>query len=106
MSNLDYDEFTEFVWEKIPEEDSIYVSIFGKADYAYVGNIVMQHLYSSTPEIGIDVLKEYHRQGIVYNIIPMFIKRVLELKTIEYFFVKIYSDNIARTKLFEKLRAL
>lgn len=106
MSNLDYDEFTESVWEKIPEEDSIYVSIFGKVDYTYVGNIVMQYLYSSTPESGIDVLKEYHRQGIVYDTIPMFIKRVLELKTIEYVFVKIYSDNIASTKLFKKLGAL
>lgn len=51
IGDLDYDEFAEFVWEKIPEEDSIYVSIFGKADYTYVGNIVLQHLSSSTPEI-------------------------------------------------------
>lgn len=106
IGDLDYDEFAEFVWEKIPEEDSIYVSIFGKADYTYVGNIVLQHLSSSTPEIGIDVLKEYHRQGIAYDTIPLFTKRVLELKTIEYFLVRIYSDNIASTKLFEKLGAL
>ena len=41
MSDVDYDEFAEFVWEKIPEEDSLYVSVFLKADYTYVGNVVM-----------------------------------------------------------------
>lgn len=106
MSDVDYDEFAEFVWEKIPEEDSIYVSIFLKADHTYVGNIVMQHLSLSTPEIGIDVLKEYQRQGIAYETISMFTKKILEIKNIDYFLVRIYSDNLASTKLFEKLGAI
>ena len=106
MSDVDYDEFAEFVWEKIPEDDSIIVSVFSKKCNLYVGSITMQHPFSDTPEIGIDVLRRYQRQGIAYETISMFAKRILELKNVEYFLVRIYSDNIASTKLFEKLGAL
>lgn len=105
MSDVDYDEFAEFVWEKIPEEDSLYVSVFLKADYTYVGNIVMQHMSLPTPEIGIDVLEEHHRQGIAYETISLFAKRVQELMPVDYFVVRIYSDNEPSKKLFEKLGA-
>ena len=105
MSDVDYDEFAEFMWEKIPEEDSLYVSVFLKEDYTYVGNIVVQHMSLTTPEIGIDVLEEYHRQGIAYETIPLFAKRVQELMPVDYFVVRIYSDNEPSKKLFEKLGA-
>lgn len=105
MSNVDYDEFAEFVWKKLSEEDSLYVSVFLKADYTYVGNIVMQHVSLTTPEIGIDVLEEYHRQGIAYETIPLFAKKVQELMFVDYFVVRIYSDNEPSKKLFEKLGA-
>lgn len=105
MSDVDYDEFAEFVWQKLPEDDAIYVSIYYAADNAYVGNITMQHLTSDTPEVGIDVLKQYQRQGIAQDTIPMFTRRILEFKKVEFFLVRIYSDNVASTKLFEKLGA-
>ena len=105
MSGVDYDEFAEFVWEKLPEDDAIYISVFLKDDNLYVGNITMQHLASDTPEIGMDVLLKYRRQRIAYETIPLFAKRVLELMSIEYFMVRIYSDNEPSKKLFEKLGA-
>ena len=105
MSGVDYDEFAEFVWEKLPEDDAIYVSVFLKDDNLYVGNITMQHLASDKPEIGMDVLLKYRRQKIAYETIPLFAKRVLELMPIEYFMVRIYSDNEPSKKLFEKLGA-
>ena len=105
MIDVDYDEFAEFVWEKLPEDDAIYVSVFLKDDNLYVGNITMQHLASDTPEIGMDVLLKYRRQRIAYETIPLFAKRVLELMPIEYFMVRIYSDNEPSKKLFEKLGA-
>lgn len=89
ISDVDYDEFAEFVWEKLPEDDAIYVSVFLKDDNLYVGNITMQHLASDKPEIGMDVLLKYRRQKIAYETIPLFAKRVLELMPIEYFMVRI-----------------
>ena len=105
MSNVDYEEFAEYVWEKLPEDDAIYISVFLKTDNSYVGNITMQNLSSETPEIGMDVLLKYRRNEIAYETIPMFAKRVLELRAVEYFMVRIYSDNESSKKLFEKLGA-
>lgn len=56
--------------------------------------------------VGYRVNSKSHKHRPHYFTIPLFTKRVLELKTIEYFLVRIYSDNIASTKLFEKLGAL
>ncbi len=105
MSDIDFDEFTEFVWEKIPEEDSLYVSVYLKSGYTYVGNIVMQNLSSHTPEIGIDVIKQYHRQRIAYETIQLFTRKIQELISVDYFLVRIYSDNEPSQKLFAKLGA-
>ena len=63
ISDVDYDEFAEFVWEKLPEDDAIYVSVFLKDDNLYVGNITMQHLASDKPEIGMDVL--FHGENLL-----------------------------------------
>lgn len=103
LAEIDYDEYIEYVWKNLSEDDTINVSVFQKENFVYVGNIVLRNLSSDTPEIGIDVLKKYHRQGIAFETIPMFAKRVLELRRVEYFLVRIYSDNEASTKLFEKL---
>ena len=105
MNDVDYESFTDFVWEKMSEDDAIYVFVFRKKDEIYVGNITLQHLSSDTPEIGMDVLQEYHRQGIALDSIPLFTKRVMEIMSVEYFLVRIYSDNEPSRKLYEKLGA-
>lgn len=105
MSDVDYESFPDFVWEKMSEDDAIYVSVFRKKDEIYVGNITLQHLASETPEIGMDVLQEYHRQGIAFESIPLFAKRVMEIMPFEYFIVRIYSKNEPSRKLYEKLGA-
>lgn len=105
MSDVDYEAFADFVWEKMSEDDAIYVSVFRKKDDLYVGNITLQHLDSDAPEIGMDVLQEYHRQGIAFESIPLFAKRVMEIIPVEHFLVRIYSDNEPSRKLYEKLGA-
>lgn len=105
MSDVDYESFADFVWEKMSEDDAIYVSVFRKKDDLYVGNITLQHLDSDTPEIGMDVLQEYHRQGIAFESIPLFAKRVMEIMPFEYFMVRIYSNNEPSRMLYEKLGA-
>ncbi len=50
-------------------------------------------------------MEEYRRQGITYEIISLFAKRVQELMPEEYFVMKVYSDNEPNKNLFEKLGA-
>lgn len=77
-----------------------------KATKQYVGNIVLRELESTTPEVGIDIVKKYQRQGIAYDTLQLFLRRIKNICRIEYFLVRIYSDNEPSRKLFQKLRAV
>lgn len=98
-------EFFENQWDNRKEENSLYVSIFREQDAVYLGNIALRYLESRTPELGIDVLKKHRGKGVAYNTLRMFMKWASEIYDIEYFFARIYSDNLASLNLFHKLGA-
>ena len=106
MSQTAYREFFEKQWEQRSEEDAIYISVILKATKQYVGNIVLRELESTTPEVGIDIVEKYQRQGIAYDTLQLFLRRIKNISRIEYFLVRIYSDNEPSRKLFQKLGAV
>lgn len=102
-----FQDFFENQWEKRKQENSLYVSIFERTDLVYLGNIVLANLGSRTPELGIDVVKKHQRKGVAYDTLKMFIKWASETyDDIEFFLVRIYSDNLASLNLFQKLGAV
>ena len=104
--DFDFESFFEWNWEQNQKEDCIYVSVVMKESGTYVGNIVLRNLNSTTPEVGIEILTQYRRSGIASHVIPLFIDKIKEKQYIEYFLVRIYSDNIASIGLFKKLKAV
>lgn len=106
MNKKEFDDYVEFAWTSFAEEDAIRVSVFKKDTSEYIANIVLRNLNSDTPELGIDVLQNFQRQGIASEVIPKFASRIMELQKINYFLVRIYSDNVASTELFKKLGAV
>lgn len=107
FKRMPYDMFRDFFekqWENRRQEKNLYVSIFKKQDFAYLGNIVLQNIDSTTPELGIDVVKKYQRKGVAYDTLKMFVRWGSEIfNNMEYFLVRIYSDNLASLSLFQKL---
>lgn len=100
-------DFFEQQWENRRREDSLYVSIFGVQDFVYLGNIVIRNWGTVTPELGIDIVKKHQRKGVAYDTIRMLMKWASEAyNDIEYFWVRIYSDNSASLNLFKKLGAI
>lgn len=104
-SNMFQDLF-EKQWGNRKQENSLYVSIFKKTDAVYLGNIVLKDLESMRPELGIDIVKQYQRKGVAYDTLRMFMRWARRAYNIEYFFVRIYSDNLASFNLFQKLGAI
>ena len=104
-SNM-FQDFFDKQWENMKQENSLYVSIFKNPDAVYLGNIILKNLESMTPELGIDILKKYHRKGVAYDTLRMFMKWARREYNIEYFLVRIYSDNLASLNLFQKLGAI
>ena len=103
---LDIEEYLEGIWHEIEQENAIYVSILRKPTEEYIGNLVLRYLDSETPEIGIDILKRFKRNGLAYSAMLAFMKHVQSLRDIEYFIARIYSDNIPSIGLFKKLGAV
>lgn len=107
MSSDMFHDFFEKQWENRKQENSLYVSVFRRQDFAYLGNIALSNLESRTPELGIDVMKKHQRKGVACDSLRMFMKWASETyNNIEYFFVRIYSDNLASLSLFQKLGAI
>ena len=106
MSRTSFRAFFEKQWEQRREEDAIYISVILKVTKQYVGNIVLRELESTTPEVGIEIAEKYQRQGIAYDTLQLFLKRIKSICRIDYFLVRIYSDNEPSRKLFQKLGAV
>lgn len=106
MKKAEFENFFEYIWKENQQEDAINVSVFLKESGAYVGNLVLRNLDSTTPELGIDIMKKYRRQGIASGALRLFMNRVVQLSKIEYFFVRVYSDNEPSLRLFQKLGAI
>lgn len=107
FKRMPYDMFQDFFekqWADRRKEKNLYVSIFKKRDSVYLGNIVLQNIDSTTPELGIDVVKKHQRKGVAYDTLKMFVQWGGQtFNNMEYFLVRIYSDNSASLNLFQKL---
>ncbi|MBQ2924922.1 MAG: GNAT family N-acetyltransferase, partial [Anaerotignum sp.] len=60
-------------------------------------------VFSPSPELGIDLLPEYHRTGIAMEVLPPFLARAKSLLKNEYFYSKIKKNNLPSQKLAEKI---
>ena len=61
---------------------------------------------SNTPEIGIDLLEAKRNQGIAPKAVRLFARRVYETKKVDYFLIRISSNNQHRKYVFEKMGAV
>lgn len=58
------------------------------------------------PEIGIQLLKKYHSQGIGTRVVNLFVNQLKSIMNVEFFTVRIRSDNYASQRMFEKMGAI
>jgi len=70
----------------------------GRSDY-----VELQHPDSNTPEIGIDLLESKRNKGIALKAVRLFAKRVCEEKEVDYFLIRISSNNLHSQHVFEKM---
>ena len=96
-------EFCEFTWEKNKEENAIYISVFDPSGKEYLGNLIIRYPDKEMPELGLDILRKYQRRRFGYNSVKLLCKTLS--KEIEYFLVRVYSDNVASNALVRLLGA-
>lgn len=95
----------DMMWEQLLDNaDSVFSLFTRKGDYC--GSIELQQPNSNTPEIGIDLLEEKRNQGIAPKAVRLFARRVYEIRKVDYFLIRISSNNHHSKHVFEKMGAV
>ena len=90
-------------WEDLLSEDHLTCSILQKDTGAFCGFCQLQWIFFNTPELGIDLLPEYHGMGIAIEVLPPFLAHAKSFLKNEHFYSKIKKNNLSSQKLAEKI---
>ncbi len=63
-------------------------------------------LNTEMPEIGIQLLRKYHGQGIGTRVVNLFVNQLKSIMQVEFLKVRIRSDNYISQRMFEKMGAI
>lgn len=95
----------DIMWEQIlSNADSVFSLFMANGDYC--GSIELQQPDSNTPEIGIDLLECMRNQGIAPKAVRLFAQKVYEKRKVDYFLIRISSNNLHSQHVFEKMGAV
>ena len=95
----------DIMWEQaLKGEDKVF-SIFD-SNGEYCGSVELQRPASDTPEIGIDLLVSKRNKGIAPKVVKMLARRAYEDKTVEYYLIRVSSNNPHSRHVFEKIGAI
>lgn len=96
----------EKLWnEMINDENDKYFSIYDD-NGDYCGCIELQNCKSETPEIGLHLFESKRNQGIAAKVVKLLVQKVCKGQDIDYFLIKILSNNSHSKHVFEKMGAV
>ena len=90
-------------WDELLSEDHLTCSILQKKTGAFCGFCQLQWVFSDTPELGIDLLPEWQKQGTATEVLPPFLAHAKQLLKNRHFYSKIKKNNIPSQRLAEKI---
>lgn len=90
-------------WEDLLAEEHLTCSIFKKETPRFCGFCQFQWVFTDVPELGIDLLPLYQKQGIAAEVLPAFLSHTSKLLSIDHFYSKIKKNNIPSQRLAEKI---
>ena len=73
LQNSSFSDISALAWDDLLSEDHLTCSILQKNTSGFCGFCQLQWLFSSAPELGIDLLPTYQKQGIAAEVLPDFL---------------------------------
>lgn len=98
-------QLSDMMWESTIHGNNRIYSIFD-GNNEYCGSIDLQNPSADIPEIGIDLLEIKRNKGIAPKIVKMFARTAYKERNVEYFLIKISSQNSHSRHVFEKMGAV
>ena len=93
-----------FYKEEIHREDALYCAIIRKDENLFCGYIGISELSEKPWEFAIELFKRYHRQGIGYRALTLFLESVKMRTGVNEFKSCVEGLNLASQKLMEKAK--
>ena len=95
-------EFYDKTWNEAFHPDFLFLTILDKNTSDYLGYINVRYLSNEIPELGIDIVEKYRREGFGYEAVRLVTEQIKLKAGCRTFMVRIYSDNMASLSLFHK----
>lgn len=89
--------------DELFSEEHLTCSILEKETQTFCGFCQLQWIASPTPELGVDLLPAYQKQGVAAAVLPAFLSHSKELLGNDFFYSKIKKNNLPSQKLAEKI---
>ena len=88
------------------DANKLQLKIIDKFTHEYIGEVMLMNLDTEIPGLGIQLLREYHNQGIGTRIINLFVNKLKTVLSVDIISIRISSDNQISQKMFEKMGAV
>ncbi len=96
----------DWMWKQVFESKDIKTFSVLNKEMSYCGSIEVQNCNSKTPELGIDLLESKRNKGICPQVIPMIAKKYFKENSVDYYLIRISSNNPHSIHVFEKMGAI
>ena len=95
--------FRDYEWEgELNDDGDLFLSVFLKPEELFVASASIQHYNKAAIEIGYDVVKEYHKQGIATELIKGLVKEIHRIFSDARIIITTDRDNAASRRVAEK----
>lgn len=96
----------DMMWDTLLKDDSTKLYCVYENNGDFCGCVEMQKYRTDTPEIGINLVETKRNQGIAAKAVKLLVQTVCNEQYIEYFLIKIMSNNSHSRYVFEKMGAV
>ena len=101
------EKFKQKAWDGVLlDTTKLQLKIIDKLEHEYVGEVMLMKIDTETPELGIQLLRKYQEQGIGTRVMNLFVDKLKSVLQIDFFVIRIISDNYVSQKMFEKMGAV
>ena len=94
--------YKEHLWQELNRETGFFCSILRKSDGAFCGYCGIEDMEEEQWEISVELLKQYHRQGLGFQSLDLLMHMLKETKGVSVFKSRVEGLNLASQKLMEK----
>ena len=98
-----FPEFMQEIWKDFLSEKNFVCTVKKASNNTFCGYCQIKDVTTEDPELGIELLKNVHNQGIGFHSLKLLMTEYARLSGKEYFISKVDPQNYASQRLMEKL---